>query len=95
MEAELKYRDRIPLSERAFVEMVVWLLPRPLYGSSHSFKYRLALVADGTCVMRYDNETGKGDHKHIGEQEVPYEFVDLDRLVEDFWADVDSWRVGG
>ena len=75
--------------------MVVWLLPKPLCGSSHSLKYRLALVADRTCVMRYDNETGKGDHKHIGAQEVPYEFVDLDRLLEDFWADVDSWRVGG
>jgi hypothetical protein len=45
--------------------------------------------------MRYDNETGKGDHKHIGDQEVPYEFADLDRLLEDFWADVESWRVGG
>jgi hypothetical protein len=95
MKAELKYRVRMPLSETAFVEMVVWFLPKPLRGSSHSFKYRLALVADGTCVMRYDNETAKGDHKHIGDQEVPYEFADLDRLLEDFWADVESWRVGG
>ncbi len=95
MKAELKYRVRMPLSETAFVEMVVWFLPKPLRGSSHLFKYRLALVTDGTCVMRYDNETGKGDHKHIGDQEVPYEFADLHRLLEDFWADVESWGVGG
>ena len=72
--------------------MVVWLLPKPLCGSSHSLKYRLALVADRTCVMRYDNETGKGDHKHIGAQEVPYEFVDLDRLLETSGL---MWTVGG
>ena len=77
------------------MEVVVWRLPEVLPGNSHLFKYRLALVVNGTCVMRYDNETGKCDHKHIGDQEMPYEFVDLDRLVEDFWADVESWRVGG
>ena len=25
----------------------------------HGFKYRLALVADGICVLRYDNESGE------------------------------------
>lgn len=24
---------------------------------------------DGNCVLRYDNEAGKGDHKHIGDDE--------------------------
>ena len=41
--------------------------------------------------MRYDNEAGKGDHKHLGEQEVPYGFTTLDQLVDDFWADVARW----
>jgi hypothetical protein len=82
------------LSETAFANGR-WELPEALPGSSHLFKYRLALVVNGACVMRYDNETGKGDHKHIGDQEVPYEFVDLDRLLEDFLADVESRRVGG
>jgi hypothetical protein len=91
MKAELKYRDRVSLSETAFVEMVVWRLPEALPGSSHSLKYRLALVMNGICVMRYDNETGKGDHKHIGELEVPYGFADYDQLLEDFWVDVGIW----
>jgi hypothetical protein len=43
---------------------------------------------DNACVLRYDNETGKGDHKHVDEVEVPYQFSDLDRLQADFWADV-------
>jgi hypothetical protein len=57
-------------------------------GSRHSFKYRLALVIDEVCVLRYDNESGKGDHKHLGADEVVYRFTALDQLVDDFWADV-------
>ena len=42
--------------------------------------------------MRYDNEAGKGDHKHINELEVGYIFVDIDTLQSDFWADVHAWE---
>jgi len=45
----------------------------PLAGSSaHGYKYRLAFVVDDECVLRYDNEAGKGDHKHIDAKEAPY-----------------------
>ncbi len=42
--------------------------------------------------MRYDNEAGKGDHKHIGEIETNYAFTGLGQLQTDFWDDVDAWR---
>ena len=87
----LRHRQALP-AEETIVEMVIWQLPRMLPGSRHRFKYRLALVGRGECVLRYDNEAGKGDHTHIGEHEVPYEFVDLDRLLQDFRADVAAWR---
>src|SRR3954463_2346429 len=74
MEAELLFRKREGLSETAFVEMVIWRAPDPVRGSGHSFKYRLALVADGVCLLRYENEAGKGDNKHVGEREVNYNF---------------------
>jgi hypothetical protein len=92
MEAELLFRKREGLSETAFVEVVIWRLLDPVRGSAHSFKYRLALVADGVCLLRYDNEAGKGDHKHVGEHEVPYRFTDLVTLQADFWKDVAEWR---
>lgn len=94
MEAELLFRKREGLSETAFVEMVIWRVPDPLRGSEHSFKYRLALVADGVCLLRYDNEAGKGDHKHVGGREVAYRFTDLVTLQADFWNDVAAWRAG-
>jgi len=92
MDATLMLNERHTLSENAFVEMVVWRLPSPLPGSRHGFKYRLALVVDSRCVLRYDNETGKGDHKHIGKEEIPYEFTTPKVLLDDFWNDVDTWR---
>jgi hypothetical protein len=92
MAAELLLNERHILSEDAFVEMVVWRLPSPLTGSRHGFKYRLALVVGGRCVLRYDNETGKGDHKHEGEKETPYSFTTPQALLDDFWQDVDTWR---
>ena len=64
-------------------------MPRRLPGSPHRFKYRLALVVSGECVMRYDNEAGKGDHRHVGDQEEAYEFVDVDKLLSDFRVDVE------
>ena len=74
--------------------MVIWQVPGPLKGSTHSFKYRLTYVAGETCVLRYDNEAGKGDHKHIGSAEVPYSFITLEQLVDDFWDDVFNLRGG-
>ena len=72
MDAALLFRERIEVTaDRSFAELVVWWVPSPVRGSVHGFKYWLAFVVEGACVLRYDNEAGKGDHKHIGEREVP------------------------
>ena len=81
MKAELLMNERHVLDARTFVEIVVWRLNRPVRGSNHRFKYRLALVADSVCVLRYDNEAGKGDHRHIGRVEKRYVFVDPETLL--------------
>jgi uncharacterized protein DUF6516 len=84
--------ERRVIAEEAFVELVVWQVKSPVSGSSHGFKYRLALVVNGVCVLRYDNEAGKGDHKHLGEKQSPYVFTTPEQLLADFWNDVDQWR---
>lgn len=94
MKAVSILRERISLDDDSFVELVVWKLPVPLAGSKHDFKYRLALVSQNICIMRYDNEAGKGDHKHSGEREIDYVFSGLDQLQADFWDDVEQWRLG-
>ena len=92
MKAErlLSYRKR--LADSLFKEVRVWRLPRPLPGSDHPFKYRLALVHAERCVLRYDNERGKGDHKHIGDQESALPFTSMPQLLIDFDRDIQRWR---
>jgi hypothetical protein len=48
----------------------------------------MALIDGGACVLRYDNETGKGDHRHFGNSQEPYTFVSIERLLDDFDANV-------
>jgi hypothetical protein len=91
MKANLLMRERRVL-EAGFIEVVVWSLPQPLSGSIHSLKYRLAYVVDSDCVLRYDNEAGKGDHRHVGTEEMPYLFISVDQLLEDFLDDVAEWK---
>ena len=85
-------RTRIAFTESAFAELVLWRLPAPLAGSTHGFKYRLAYVVNDVCVVRYDNELGKGDHRHFGDRETAYEFETPDRLVADFQRDIARWN---
>ncbi len=84
--------ERIIYSETAFSEIVVWALPRRLEGSTHDYKYRLAYVVDGVCVLRFDNEAGKGDHFHHGSSEASYEFVSIDALLTDFLKHIQRWN---
>lgn len=92
MKAKSLLKERRILSENSFLDLVVWQVPQPIVGSDHPFKYRLAFVVDGECVLRYDNEAGKGNHKHLNQEEIPYLFMGLRQLVDDFLADVGHWR---
>ena len=72
------------------IEMVVWAVPKAVPPSDHGFKYRLVFVRGGQRVVGYDNERGKGDHRHLGSVETAYRFVDVPTLLEDFMRDVEN-----
>jgi Family of unknown function (DUF6516) len=63
-------RTRLVVGD-GFAELVVWLVPEPVPGSMHSYKYRLAYVVNDVCRVRYDNERDKGDHRHLDGVEKP------------------------
>lgn len=75
----------------SIVEVVVWTLSTPLTPSKLSYKYRLYYGAAGVCRVRYDNERGKGDHRHLGGREEDYIFTTLEQLLADFERDVNEW----
>jgi hypothetical protein len=93
MQARLIYREKYIYSDGGVREMVLWQLPKPSSERPHGLKYRLYYgLADGTCIIRYDNETGKGDHKHTGDREEQYRFTDVETLLTDFLADIEKAR---
>ncbi len=77
------------------VEMVIWSLPRATAKRTQGLKYRLYCGRGDECLVRYDNETGKGDHRHYGDREEIYDFESLEKLIEDFREDctrIAGWR---
>ena len=92
MKANLLLKERLAVATDAFVASLIWQVPQPVRGSTHLYKYSLAYIVRRVCVLRYDNEQGKGDHRHMGEVELPYVFTTPEQLLADFWSDVDNWR---
>jgi hypothetical protein len=92
MQARELLNRRVVLSANEFAELVIWQLARAHPGSAHQFRYRLAFVVSGKCVLRYDNESGKGDHRRRAGREMKYGFTTIDDLVSDFFKDVQRWR---
>ncbi len=89
MKATLIHRSRTAY-KAGIIEAVVWQVPQPVPPSEHPYKYRLVYVVDGERVVGYDNERGKGDHKHLLGEELPYTFKGPDQLMVDFLADVEG-----
>ena len=73
---------------RGTIEGVIWEVPTSTQPSVHRIKYRLVYVVDGERVVGYDNERGKGDHKHIRGTQTPYGFKDVPTLIRDFLQDI-------
>ena len=43
-------------------------------------------------IVGYDNEHGKGDHKHLGALEFRYKFESVDKMIADFLHDVERMK---
>jgi hypothetical protein len=91
MKATLLAHTKEVDDDGSIIEIVIWALPEPLHPSLHRYKYRLFYGVGGTCRIRYDNERGKGDHRHVGEEEFDYVFTTVERLLDDFERDIANW----
>ena len=92
MKAALLARTKEVRDDGSIIEIVIWELSEPLAPCTHRYKYRLFYGAEGVSRVRYDNERGKGDHRHIGDAQHEYVFTTVDRLLDEFERDVANWR---
>jgi hypothetical protein len=91
MKAALAFHDKQVLPDGAIVEMTIWEVASPVVGSAQKLKYSLFYGANGRRLVGYDNERGKGDHRHIEDRE-RYVFKTVELLMADFLADVRRLR---
>jgi hypothetical protein len=91
MKASLLARSKEVRDDGSIVEVVIWELPEPVPPCVHRFKYRLFYGTPSEERVRYDNERGKGDHRHVAGKEEPYVFASIDCLLDDFECDIQDW----
>ena len=92
MSARLLHHEKHRFDDGCILEMLLWELDKPVFGSRHPLKYSLYYGRPGMRLVGYDNERGKGDHRHMGEKQEAYTFVSVRKLVADFLADVQTLR---
>jgi Family of unknown function (DUF6516) len=92
MKAQRIFYDRMDYPDGSVLEMTIWQVPEAVEGSGHRLKYSLFYGRPGVRLIGYDNERGKGDHRHIGGREEPYIFTTPEALIEDFLAEVKKLR---
>lgn len=88
MKARRIFYDRMDYPDGAIIEMVIWSVPASVPGSRHRLKYSLFYGYPGRRLVGYDNERGKGDHRHAEGHEEAYAFTSPQTLIADFLADV-------
>ena len=92
--ARRRFYDKSIFADGAILELVIWDLPKPEPERPHGLKYSLYYGENGIRMVGYDNERGKGDHRHYRGGEAPYIFESPEKLIEDFLADVSRIRRG-
>lgn len=88
MKAALIESRKLVFGNGAIIEIRIWRLPETTQERPHGLKYSLFYGRAGERVVGYDNELGKGDHRHYRDREEPYAFVSFRQLISDFWSDV-------
>jgi hypothetical protein len=88
MSAVLLENWKITLDNGTIVQIRIWQLGARTAERPHALKYSLFYGRPGKRIIGYDNEAGKGDHRHYHDREEPYRFSTFERLLADFWRDV-------
>jgi hypothetical protein len=89
--AILLFHEKVMRADGGIIELIIWRLPQATPDRPNGLKYRLYFGRGGKCIVRYDNESGKGDHRHIKGREEPYRFVSVAKLRRDFETDVQKY----
>lgn len=92
MKASLLIHERMIFEDGAILVIKVWRVSEAVAPARHKLKYSLFYGRHGERLVGYDNERGKGDHRHYGDFEEGYRFTTVENLLADFRRDVETLR---
>lgn len=74
-------------------ERIIWSVPNSTK-CPDGVRYRLAYIRQGERkpIVLYDNHHPKGPHRHIQDEEQPYEFSSVEQLLADFKRHVEELK---
>ncbi len=87
MQSRLIVHDKVKEADGSIIEVKIWSVPVSAE-KKHGFRYSLAYIKAGNCLVCYDNHTGKGEHRHYMGREERYRFTTINMLLEDFYRDI-------
>lgn len=88
MKSRLIENEKVLLEGGFIIQIRIRALPRSTPERPHGLKYSLVFGRAGERIVGYDNEAGKGDHRHYHDREEPYAFTDIRQMIRDFWEDM-------
>ncbi len=91
-EATLIFHRKEDYDDGYLAGLKIWRLPETTDERPHGLKYSLFYGREGVRIIGYDNERGKGDHRHYGAVEEKYVFQSMRQLINDFMSDVAKVR---
>lgn len=91
MKTTLIRHDKVTDELGNTLEIKLWKVP-PSRDKPKGYKYSLVYIVEGERVIGYDNSERKGDHRHYGNREAPYDFKTLRQLADDFLSDVERFK---
>ncbi|MFI5351169.1 MAG: DUF6516 family protein [Elusimicrobiota bacterium] len=90
--ARLLFHKKREYQNGEIVEWKAWEVPRSA-ARPEGFKYSMVYIdVGGRRILGYDNAEGKGDHRHVGDEETPFAFEGLDLLLVKFLDEVGRLR---
>jgi hypothetical protein len=92
VKAQLVLNDKTVFEDGSIIEVRIWSVPDPVPPTMHGYKYSLFFGRPGERLVGFDNERGKGDHKHVLGTETRYVFISITQLLQDFRVEVETVR---
>jgi hypothetical protein len=94
VKAKLIRHDKVYNKDGNIIEVKIWEV-QTTPNKPHGYKYSLVYIVKGKRAIGYDNAEDKGDHVHYGDRTEPYRFESLERLINDFYIDIQRHKEEG